>query len=156
MKVNLHFENVCQTNDSVPNQADFQVWVNAALINEKRVNDKRNHVSVSVRVVDEEEISEMNSRYRSKPGPTNVLSFPFEDPPGVESAELGDVVICAPLVAREADEQKKSKTAHWAHLLVHGMLHLQGYNHKIDAEAKIMEDTETRILTGLGFPEPYI
>ena len=97
----------------------------------------------------------MNQRYRSKSGPTNVLSFPFEDPPGVESDELGDIVVCAPVVDREAVEQGKTAQEHWAHMVVHGVLHLCGYDHIDDKDADEMENEETRILTGLGFPAPY-
>ncbi len=150
MKLNLHYESVCLSADGVPDLADIQAWAEAALADEVQES-----VSLSVRVVNEQEISDLNERYRAKSGSTNVLSFPFEDPPGVQSDELGDVIICAPVVNREANEQGKSSTAHWAHLLVHGVLHLRGYDHEQDADASVMEKEETRILTGLGFPEPY-
>jgi len=150
MKVNLFFENACTTGGDVPTATKVQRWAEAAL----ECIDQES-VSLSVRVVDEKEITDLNQRYRSKRGSTNVLSFPFEDPPGVESDELGDVVVCAPVVDREAHEQGKSVEEHWAHMVVHGVLHLCGYDHIEDRDAEKMESEETRILTGLGFPEPY-
>lgn len=152
MKVNLHYENACASVNHVPGNRDVLGWVESTL-NNIEWND--GSVSLSVRVVDENEIADLNQQYRQKAGPTNVLSFPFEDPPGVESDELGDVIICAPVVHREAAEQGKSETAHWAHMVVHGVLHLCGYDHINDADAETMEDRETMILTGLGFPAPY-
>lgn len=157
MKVNLHYENACATANHVPENRDVLGWVESTLNNIEQDNKGRgdDSVSLSVRVVDENEIADLNQRYRMKAGPTNVLSFPFEDPPGVESDELGDVIICAPVVQREAAEQGKSETAHWAHMVVHGVLHLCGYDHVDDADADVMESRETAILTGLGFPAPY-
>jgi len=83
------------------------------------------------------------------------LSFPFEAPPQVNSSLLGDLVICAPVVQREARAQAKPEMSHWAHMVVHGMLHLQGYDHQIDAQAEVMEARETQILAALGYPNPY-
>ena len=106
--------------------------------------------------MDEAESADFNQRYRDKMGPTNVLSFPFEPPLGGQGRRyLGDLVICAPLVAREAAEQGKSPEAHWAHLVVHGVLHLLGYDHLDEAEAQAMEALETAILGDLGYPPPY-
>jgi probable rRNA maturation factor len=150
MKVNLFFENACATGGGIPTATQVQHWVEAAL--QSLTQDS---VSLSVRVVDEQEITDLNQRYRSKPGPTNVLSFPFEDPPGVESDELGDIVVSAPVVNREAQEQGKTVEEHWAHMVVHGVLHLCGYDHIEDSDAEEMESEETRILTGLGYPGPY-
>lgn len=150
MKVNLHFEDVSQAADDVPDAGRFQLWAEAALAGEPRES-----VSLSVRVVDEVEIQDLNQRYRKKSKPTNVLSFPFEDPPGVVSDELGDVVLCASVVRREAAEQGKEPLAHWAHLLVHGVLHLCGHDHQTDDEAEQMEGEERRILATLGYPDPY-
>jgi probable rRNA maturation factor len=108
-----------------------------------------------VRIVDEAEMTALNQRYRGKSGPTNVLSFPCELPPGVESGLLGDIVICAPVVAEEAIRQGKPPDAHWAHLVTHGVLHLQGYDHHHDREARVMEAVETRLLERLGYSDPY-
>ena len=106
-------------------------------------------------VGDEAEGRRLNHKFRGRDRATNVLSFPFEPPPGVEFDQLGDLVICAPVVAREATAQGKSAAAHWAHMVVHGMLHLQGYDHETDEQAAEMEARETRILTALGFAAPY-
>ena len=148
--MNLFFENACATGGDIPTAAEVQHWAEAALQSIEQAS-----VSLSVRIVDEQEIADLNQRYRSKSGPTNVLSFPFEDPPGVESDELGDIVVCAPVVDREAVEQGKTAQEHWAHMVVHGVLHLCGYDHIDDKDADEMENEETRILTGLGFPAPY-
>lgn len=150
MKVNLYFENACTAGGSVPTATEVQRWAEAAL----QCIDQ-DSASLSVRVVDEQEITDLNQRYRAKSGPTNVLSFPFEDPPGVDSDELGDIVVCAPVVDREAQEQGKSAEEHWAHMVVHGVLHLCGYDHVENSDAEKMESEETQILTGLGFPAPY-
>lgn len=157
MKVNLHYENACPSAGRIPGNRDILGWVESTLNNIGHDNIERGDgsVSLSVRVVEENEIADLNQRYRMKAGPTNVLSFPFEDPPGVESDELGDVIICGPVVQREAAEQGKNETAHWAHMVVHGVLHLCGYDHIDDADADVMESKETSILTGLGFPAPY-
>ncbi len=131
----------------VPGEDEFRQWLLAAL--------ERQDVKVTVRLVDEEEMGELNYRYRHKSGPTNVLSFPIEDPPGISSGILGDIVICAPVVRREAKEQEKTVLSHWAHMVIHGIMHLQGYDHKDEQEALAMETQETRIMMQLGFPAPY-
>jgi conserved hypothetical protein TIGR00043 len=114
---------------------------------------------LTLRVVDEAESAELNGRFRGKPVPTNVLSFhydaePLEGAPQVEV--LGDLVLCAPVIAREAAEQGKPPTAHWAHMVVHGVLHLLGQDHHGDDEAAHMEQCERAILASLGFPDPYL
>ncbi len=129
--------------------ADFERWVQAAL-------DGVDHpVELVIRVVDEAEGRELNHRYRGKDKPTNVLSFTFDVPPGVESDHLGDLVICAPVVIREAHEQGKPLNDHLAHLVIHGVLHLRGYDHQTDDEADRMEAHEKTILQGLGIEDPY-
>jgi len=124
-------------------------WVRAALAG------RRERAELTVRLVDEPEMIELNQTYRHKTGSTNVLSFPFEAPPGITLALLGDVVICAPVVAREAAEQGKLLSAHWCHMVVHGVLHLLGFDHQTDNEAHTMERLETEIITALGFADPY-
>ncbi len=111
--------------------------------------------SVVVRITDEDESAELNAAYRGKSGPTNVLSFPFEAPTGVPVEHLGDLVICAPLVQREAAEQGKPIEQHLAHLLIHGVLHLLGHDHLTDEEAERMEAIEVQLLARLGMPDPY-
>jgi probable rRNA maturation factor len=108
-----------------------------------------------IRIVDEPESEGLNRQYRGIDKPTNVLSFPFEAPPQVPSRHIGDLVICAPVVEREAAEQGKPLEAHWAHMVVHGVLHLLGYDHQTDADAETMEGLEIAILGRLGFPNPY-
>jgi probable rRNA maturation factor len=137
------------TASSVPAQPELLRWVHAALAAEGTEGE------VSIRVVDAAESRELNRTYRDKDAPTNVLSFPCELAVEVEPRLLGDVVICAPLVATEAAAQGKSVRAHWAHLIVHGTLHLLGYDHERAAEAKRMEMRERSILGDLGFPDPY-
>lgn len=115
---------------------------------------------ITVRIVGIEESAELNHTYRGKTGPTNVLSFPFEAPPGIDihllgELPLGDLVVCAPIVEKEADQQNKALEAHWAHMIIHGVLHLQGYDHIEDEEALVMEGLETKILEELGYPDPY-
>lgn len=133
----------------VPSQQEFVVWVRAALAG------RRDKGEVVVRVVDEPEIAELNSRYRGKKGPTNVLSFPFAPPAAVATGHLGDLIVCAPVVLKESIEQTKDEQAHWAHMVVHGVLHLLGFQHETDREAEEMEALEVAVLKGLGFPDPY-
>ena len=110
---------------------------------------------VTLRLVDESESQALNHQYRGKDRPTNVLSFPFEAPAGITVPLAGDLVICAPVVAREAMEQSKTSEAHWAHMVIHGLLHLQGYDHIEDEEAEVMEALEIRLLADLGYGNPY-
>ena len=133
----------------IPTQHEFHSWVVAALV-------PVNHaVEMVIRVVDEHESRQLNSRYRGKDRPTNVLSFPFQVPAGVDSDHLGDLVICAELVEREAREQQKKAMDHWAHMVVHGVLHLRGLDHQTEEQAGEMEDLEKEILAGLGIEDPY-
>jgi len=133
----------------LPSAEEFEGWVRAVLANRDAAGE------VVIRVVDEAESAQLNATYRGRQGPTNVLSFPFEPPPGVDAPLLGDLAICAPVVRAEAAEQGKSEAAHWAHMVVHGCLHLLGYDHQDEAEAEEMEGIEREILGGLGFGDPY-
>lgn len=133
----------------LPARDMIETWVKAAL------EGRREEAQLVVRIVDEEESRQLNERYRHRRGPTNVLSFAFEKPELLDPPLLGDVVICAPLVEAEAREQGKPLLAHWAHLVVHGVLHLLGYDHEKDDEARTMEALETSILAKLGYPDPY-
>lgn len=140
---------VASTAGDLPGSEQIELWASRAL------QDRREEAELSVRIVDEDESQELNCQYRHKDKPTNVLSFPADLPPELELPLLGDLVICAPVVAREAAEQHKTLAAHWAHMVVHGTLHLLGYDHIDDDEAEIMEQLETEILLDLGFPAPY-
>ena len=135
----------------VPSPASFRRWAEAALRGARR----HRAAELSIRIVDTAEGRALNRDYRGKDYATNVLSFPAELPPGVDLPLLGDLAICAPVVAREAAEQGKRPRDHWAHMTVHGVLHLLGYDHVEDAEAEAMEALETRILAGLGIADPY-
>ncbi|MBV5309915.1 rRNA maturation RNase YbeY [Chromatium okenii] len=138
----------------LPTLAQFETWVIAALAG------TRECAELTIRIVNQIESATLNREYRGIDRPTNVLSFPFELPPGIAPDDpiadlLGDIVICAAVVEREAQEQQKTLIAHWAHLVVHGVLHLRGYDHLNDDEAEQMETLETQILSDLGFPSPY-
>ncbi|MDX1594184.1 MAG: rRNA maturation RNase YbeY [Gammaproteobacteria bacterium] len=111
--------------------------------------------AVTLRVVDEGEGGELNRAWRGRRGPTNVLSFPLATPPGLPLPQLGDVVICAPVIEREAAEQGKPAAAHWAHMVVHGLLHLAGHDHQEAGDAAAMERLEIDLLAQLGYPDPY-
>ena len=137
----------------LPTAADFHRWTTATLHGADHKPDAE-LTEITIRLVDEAESSALNERYRHKVGPTNVLSFPFTAPPGVTTPLLGDIVICAPVVLREAVVQGKPPQAHWAHLTAHGVLHLLGYDHD-EAQAEIMESLEIRILSELGYADPY-
>ncbi|MEH6822680.1 MAG: rRNA maturation RNase YbeY [Motiliproteus sp.] len=134
----------------IPSLAEFQHWAEHAL------KDRIETTELCIRVVDEAESQQLNRDYRGKDKPTNVLSFPFEAPPGIELNLLGDLVICAPVVAHEAQEQHKALNHHWAHLVIHGILHLLGYDHIEEQQAQIMESLETRLLAGLDIADPYL
>ena len=135
----------------VPAAASFRLWVEAALRGARR----RKPTELAIRIVGTDEGRALNRDYRGKDYATNVLSFPAELPPGVALPLIGDLAICAPVVAREAAEQGKPPRDHWAHLTVHGVLHLLGHDHIEEAQAEAMEALETRILAGLGIPDPY-
>ncbi|MDH5424461.1 MAG: rRNA maturation RNase YbeY [Gammaproteobacteria bacterium] len=136
----------------LPQQENLQKWAAAALIN-------ADDVQVTLRVVDTGESRALNNEYRGKDKPTNVLSFPMDVPQEflevLDINLLGDLVVCAEIVEQEAAQQNKIAEAHWAHMLVHGMLHLQGFDHIDDDEAELMEKREISILKQLGFESPY-
>jgi probable rRNA maturation factor len=136
----------------LPAVTSFRRWVEAALRGAKR----RKATELAIRIVGSDEGRALNRDYRSKDYATNVLSFEAELPPGVQLPLIGDLAICAPVVQHEAAEQGKPERDHWAHLTVHGVLHLLGYDHIVDAEAEAMEALEIRILAGLGMDNPYV
>jgi probable rRNA maturation factor len=129
--------------DSLPSASQFRKWAKAAL---------RVDTEVTIRIVDAEEGQLLNNTYRGKDYATNVLTFPLTEEPHL----MGDIIICAPVVAAEAKSQQKSLEAHYAHLTVHGILHLHGYDHETDAQAELMEGLETAIVTKLGYASPYL
>ncbi|AEJ00106.1 metalloprotease ybeY [Nitrosomonas sp. Is79A3] len=126
----------------VPARPLFRRWVKAALMQE---------AEIVLRIVDEAEGCELNHQFRNKEYATNVLTFVYDDMQPL----TGDIVLCAPVVSKEAQQQHKNLTAHYAHLTVHGILHLQGYDHIEEAEAVVMEQMETQILARLGYDDPY-
>lgn len=145
-RLNLSVQYACNQG-GLPSRPQIRAWVRAALdVDEKRGGQ------ITIRFVEPEEGQSLNNDYREKDYATNVLSFPYE----VEPVVAGDLVICATVVEREAAEQEKTLEAHYAHLIVHGILHLQGYDHEIgENEARLMEDKERTILAQLGFSDPY-
>ena len=149
-KMIIDLQIACEQESGLPTAEQIEQWATAA------VQPQSDEVEMTVRIVDEAESHELNLNYRGKDHPTNVLSFPFECPDEVELPLLGDLVICRQVVEREAQEQDKPVMAHWAHMVVHGSLHLLGYDHIEDDEAEEMESLETQIMTGLGFADPYL
>jgi probable rRNA maturation factor len=144
-----------ETGLDTPDDESFSRWVTTTL---EAQADKcaANHApEISIRINNETEMSALNARYRHKSGPTNVLSFPADLPPEIGSGLLGDIVICAPVVEREARTQGKPAVSHWAHMTVHGTLHLLGFDHIEATEAEQMENLETRLLLGMGYADPY-
>ncbi len=133
----------------LPAEEAIQRWVETALAG------RMDEAQLTIRITDEAEIRELNATYRGKDKPTNVLSFPFEAPPGVNIPLLGDIIICSRVVADEAVAQNKPLEAHWAHMVIHGILHLLGYDHIEEAEAEVMEGLEIELLAGLGYANPY-
>ncbi|MBT8048116.1 MAG: rRNA maturation RNase YbeY [Xanthomonadales bacterium] len=147
MKVELDIQNA-STEKPVPDREQFRLWVECAL-------QGRPDCELTLRLVDKAESRQLNSRYRGKDKPTNVLSFPAELPPGIDIPLLGDIVLCAPVVAEEAAVQDKPVAAHWAHLVIHGVLHLLGHEHQHERDAAEMESIEIEMLSSLGIANPY-
>lgn len=139
--------------DFLPNEEQVEHWASAAL---QAGGCTFSQPELTVRMVAVEESQQLNFEYRGKDKPTNVLSFPFEVPEHVPLELVGDLVICAAVVQQEAEEQKKSQDMHWAHMVVHGCLHLLGFDHIKDDEAEIMENLERQIMAQLGYPDPYL
>jgi probable rRNA maturation factor len=128
--------------DGLPTRTDVRRWVKASLLDD---------ATVTVRFVEAIEGRALNAEFRGRDYATNVLTFVYDD----DAPRAGDIVLCAPVVRKEADEQGKTLAAHYAHLVVHGMLHLQGFDHERAPDAELMESRETNILAGLGFANPY-
>ncbi|TRN26994.1 rRNA maturation RNase YbeY [Vibrio furnissii] len=150
MSIELDLQLAAASKDGLPTREQFATWLQTAIV------PFQPQAEVTIRIVDEPESHQLNLEYRGKDKSTNVLSFPFEAPPGIEMDLLGDLVICRQVVEREAVEQNKPLLAHWAHMVVHGSLHLLGYDHIEDDEAEEMESLETEIMQTMGFEDPYL
>ncbi|RDL43908.1 rRNA maturation RNase YbeY [Marinomonas piezotolerans] len=147
--LDLDLQLACALQTELPSETQFHAWCVAAL-------PKDCEFEMTIRIVDEAESQALNHEYRGKDKPTNVLSFPFEVPDGIELPLLGDLVICRQVVEQEAIEQRKDLSHHWAHMVVHGVLHLCGYDHIKDDDAEEMEALETKILASMSIPDPYL
>lgn len=137
------------TDIPAPNPALLQQWC------QKTLDDLKTQGEITIRIIDALEMAQFNQQYRHKQGATNVLSFPATLPPDIDYPLLGDILICADVVNQEAQEQQKSQHAHWAHMVVHGTLHLLGFDHQLEDDAQVMETHEVEILRQLGYTNPY-
>lgn len=150
---------VADNAENLPQEKQFLAWAQVAVT---KVMDSTQPAALTIRIVSSEESQQLNHQYRGKDRPTNVLSFPFEIPQGLpqgllpEEHILGDLAVCSDVVAKEAMEQQKDLHDHWAHMVVHGCLHLLGYDHIKDEEAEVMEALEAEILAELGIGNPYV
>lgn len=136
-------------NSDLPSDEEITAWANLAAA------ERSEGAELCIRILSESESQELNRDYRGKDKPTNVLSFPFEAPPGLPINILGDLAICADIVTHEANEQGKRVQDHWAHMVIHGTLHLLGFDHINDDDAEIMEALERKLLASLEIPDPY-
>ncbi|VFP78729.1 Endoribonuclease YbeY [Candidatus Erwinia haradaeae] len=146
----LNLQLACKHKKNLPKKSDFYHWLKAVVVHsppEKEIN---------IRVVDTEEMKSLNYKFCGKNRATNVLSFPFENIPGIIFPLFGDLIICRQVVELESSTQDKSLSSHWAHITIHGFLHLLGYNHIFENEAEIMQNIEVKSLIKLGYPDPYI
>jgi probable rRNA maturation factor len=151
LELQLDVQLAVEKENDLPTEDQLIQWATTALL--KRTEHEE--PELTIRIVDEAESQELNHEYRGKDKPTNVLSFPFEAPAHVPIPLLGDLIVCKQVVEREAIEQDKTLTAHWAHMIVHGCLHLLGYDHIEDEEAEEMEGIERVVMAELGFEDPY-
>ena len=151
LSLELDIQFALPVSDRLPDQASIEHWVDTVL----RMEQRGGETHMTIRIVTEQEGAELNEAYRGKNGPTNVLSFPYEGVGEVIVPLLGDIVICEPVVMREAGQQGKEHEAHWCHMVVHGVLHLLGYDHLKEEEAIDMENREIKILESIGFSNPY-
>jgi probable rRNA maturation factor len=157
MSVSIVLQNPSNFKD-LPEKGDLQKWCEAGL-----EGFDSETISIVIRVVDIDESAELNLGFRDKDGPTNILSFPDELPDFIaqlpeiklQTKHLGDLIICEPIVRQEASQQNKTLEQHWAHLIIHGMLHLQGYDHIKEKDANVMENLEIKLMKRLGFDNPY-
>ncbi|CRK85975.1 Endoribonuclease YbeY [Candidatus Providencia siddallii] len=149
-KIILNLQIACKIKKGLPSKKKLKIWLKAVLPKSKLKNE------ITIRITDKTECHYLNLLYSGKNAPTNVLSFPFKIQYKIKTCLLGDLIICQQIVAQEAFEQKKKYEEHLAHIIVHGCLHLLGFNHIKNNEAKKMERLETKIITGLGYSDPYI
>lgn len=143
----ISVQRVCHNDTSLPNQSQLQQWCQLAL--EGSVAD------INIRLVDPNESQQLNHLYRHNNKPTNVLAFPFEPPEGIDDNLLGDIIICPAVVTQEAQTQHKPLEHHWAHMVIHGVLHLRGFDHTCDIQAQEMEQKEIQLLAQIDIPNPY-
>ena len=148
MSITLDCQRVVEY-DWLPSDEQLSLWIHTA------VKEQRPDAEVTIRITDQEESQQLNFDYRGKNKPTNVLSFPFEAPEHIQLPLLGDLVICAQVVEQEAKNQHKELESHWAHMVIHGCLHLLGYDHAEDHEAEQMEQLEVALMSELGYNNPY-
>jgi probable rRNA maturation factor len=148
MSIELDLQIACNFDD-LPSEQQFTLWAEKALL------PYREQAELTIRIADEQESQELNSQYRGKDKPTNVLSFPFEAPPGIELPLVGDLIICPQVVKRESIEQEKPFHEHFAHMVIHGCLHLLGFDHINEQDAMEMESLEKEFLAELGISDPY-
>lgn len=142
------------TETELPSEAQFQLWVDTVLAEVS--SEPKQDFELTIRLVNTTESQQLNNQYRGKDKPTNVLSFPFEVPDGIDLNLLGDLIICIDVMKKEAQTQNKSLFDHWAHLVIHGCLHLVGFDHINDIEADEMESIEVSVLEKLGINNPYL
>lgn len=147
--LDLDIQLACADSSGLPDRASLERWAALAL------DGQRSEAELTLRVVDEAESQQLNAQYRGKDAPTNVLSFPADLPPELELPLLGDLVVCRQVVEREAAEQNKAIRDHWAHMMIHGTLHLLGYDHIDDNDAEEMESLEIELMAQLGISNPY-
>ncbi len=144
--IDIQYATECEA----PAREQFELWINSALsILHEAVSE------LTVRIVDRSEMTELNQQFRQKNGATNVLSFPYSSPLPGDNGLMGDIIICQPVAVAEAEEQGKPLQAHWAHLTLHGLLHILGYDHQTDEEAETMESKEIEIMAQFSFDNPY-
>lgn len=149
MELTVDIQYASEDDGELPSEEVLKAWANAALA------EHQGSAQLTIRIVGREESRQLNETYRHKAGPTNVLSFTFGEPELLQPPLLGDVVICAPVVVAEAREQGKAVQAHWAHMVIHGVLHLLGYDHENQDDARRMAAEERKVLAGLGYGDPY-
>jgi len=154
MELYVDLQVASDNTQSLPTLTQLQTWVSAAIT--AGSEQTRDEAELTVRIVDADESQSLNGQYRGKDKPTNVLSFPFQNPPGITLPLLGDLIICKAVVEKEAIEQDKQLLSHWAHMLIHGTLHLLGYDHIEQKEAETMERIETNLMIELGYSDPYL